>query len=141
MMSEGDATTSSSAPALATLEIRVRVCGMRGEKVKEIGLAARGEHMWRQQQQLQYPDNERGNYHDDETMGPWMSIPFCIPLPAGPYFPECAFFRDPRISAEHTSKLNHSRARLICSGIRRNPEFQREGPLTWYFVPLVTNIH
>jgi hypothetical protein len=34
-------------------------------------------------------------------------------------------------SAEHTLELNNSRARLICSGIRRNPEFrpefQREG--------------
>jgi len=43
------------------------------------------------------------------------------------------------------SELNHFRARLICSGIRRNPEFwpefQREGPLTWYSVPRVTNIH
>jgi len=43
----------------------------------------------------------------------------------------------PRItsdSAEHRSELNHSRARLICSGIRRNPEFRpefwREGPLS-----------
>ena len=80
MMSGGDATTRSSAlaVALATLEIRVRVCGMRGEKVKEIGLAARGEHMWRQQQQLQYPDNERGNYHDDETIG--LLIYYALPV-------------------------------------------------------------
>ena len=55
------------------------------------------------------------------------------------------FPRNPLNSAEHTSVLNHSRARLICSGIRRNPEFRpefrREGPLTWYSVPRVTNIH
>jgi hypothetical protein len=36
----------------------------------------------------------------------------------------CFFPRNPRNSAEHTSELNHSRARLICSGIRRNPEFR-----------------
>ena len=34
------------------------------------------------------------------------------------------FPRNPRNSAEHRSELNHSRARLICSGIRRNPEFR-----------------
>jgi hypothetical protein len=57
----------------------------------------------------------------------------------------CFFLRNPRNSAKHTSELNHSRARLICSGIRRNPEFwpefRREGPLAWYSVPRVTNIH
>ena len=41
------------------------------------------------------------------------------------------FLRNPRNSAEHTSELNHSKAKLICSGIRQNPEFrpefQREG--------------
>ena len=44
--------------------------------------------------------------------------------------------RNPRNSADHTSELNHPRAILICSGIRRNPEFRpefrMEGPLTWY---------
>jgi len=36
-------------------------------------------------------------------------------------------------------------ARIICSGILRNPdfrpEFRREGPRTWYSVPRVTNIY
>ena len=36
------------------------------------------------------------------------------------------FLRNPRNSTEHTSELNHSRARLICSGIRWNPEFRPE---------------
>ncbi len=36
------------------------------------------------------------------------------------------FLRNPRNSAEHTLELNHSRARSICSGIRRNPEFWPE---------------
>ncbi len=48
-------------------------------------------------------------------------------------------------SAEHTPELNNSRARLICSGILRNPESGRnpEGRThheTWYSVPRVTNI-
>ncbi len=73
---------------------------------------------------------------------PRMCILFCILVPAGPHIPESVASTE---SAEHTSELNHSRARLICSGIRRNPEFRpkfrREGPLTWYSVPRVTNIH
>ena len=32
---------------------------------------------------------------------------------------------NPQNSAEHMPEINHSRARLICSGIRRNPEFGR----------------
>jgi hypothetical protein len=36
------------------------------------------------------------------------------------------FLRNPRNSTEHTSELNHSRARFICSGIRWNPEFRPE---------------
>jgi hypothetical protein len=59
---------------------------------------------------------------------PRLCIPFFIQVPAGPYFPESAFFlQNPRNSAEHTSELNHSRARLICSGIQQNPEFRRDG--------------
>ena len=50
-----------------------------------------------------------------------------------PFFPvpDCLFFgilRFPRISSdsgEHTSELNHSGARLMCSGILRNPESGR----------------
>ena len=48
-------------------------------------------------------------------------------------------------SAEHTTELNHTRARLICSGIFRNPESGRnpEGRTheTWYSVPRVANIY
>jgi hypothetical protein len=53
----------------------------------------------------------------------------------------------PRItpdSAEDTSEFNHSRARLICSGILRNQEYGQnlEGRTqeTWYYVPCVTHI-
>ncbi len=44
-----------------------------------------------------------------------------------------------RNSAEHTSELNHSRARLICSGIP-DPEFQREGTVTSAAIPYHTTI-
>ena len=63
-------------------------------------------------------------------------------VPARPLFLELRRIpRNFRTPSEHTSELNHSGARIICTGILRNPEFRREGPRTWYFVPHVTNIY
>jgi hypothetical protein len=47
-----------------------------------------------------------------------MCIPFSIPIPVGHHFLESVEFRGiSGFPSEHKSELNHSRARLIWSGI------------------------